>query len=154
SLMGHTISWIIQNPSFLPKTGTTHKLSFPRKKQPAVKSSDINFQSVRAADRYINYFGGNDDHYPHYLTQIQKIFRIEQPDIVIGEATLFHELITIEYCKSINIPFLHPSMPGYPGGRYSIYAANTKTTVGINHEVPSEEFCIAMAEAIRKREKI
>ncbi|RBP69258.1 hypothetical protein [Marinobacter nauticus] len=153
---GHSICWLVQNPIFSPTVGNTFVIPFPGKKQLSECGglSLENFENVKSGDRYINYFGGNDRHYQYYISEIRYWLDREKPDVVIGESTLFHELLTIEECRARGIPFFHPSMPGYPGGRYSIYAYDSKEPLGESDDMPSDEFCFALAEAIRKRERI
>lgn len=153
---GHSICWLVQNPVFLPTVGDAFVIPFPGKKQLSESRglSLENFGHVKLGDRYINYFGGNDRHYQYYISKIRCWLDREKPDVVIGESTLFHELLTIEECRARGIPFFHPSMPGYPGGRYSIYAYDSKDPVGESGDIPSDEFCLVLAEAIRKRERI
>ena len=48
-----------------------------------------------------------------------------EPDVVFGEATLFHELLTIEFCKEADILYLHPTSCRYPNNRFSFYLFDT-----------------------------
>lgn len=150
-------SWLVQNPAFSPTSepqNTVYKIPFPSRADLTKDNKTNELKKVIKADRYINYFGGSEKHYAHYKKSIEHWLDDERPDIVIGESTLFHELITINACRDRKIPYLNPSMPGYPGGRYAIYSYDTKDTVGKNNEIPSRSDCLAMAEAIRKRERI
>lgn len=151
---GHDIVWLVQNPVFLPVDEKAFLMPFPCRADLAAASDAESLEKARRADRYINYFSGSDRHYGYYKFVIESWLDREGPDVVIGESTLFHELITISICRDRGIPYLHPSMPGYPGGRYAIYAYDSKETVGLNSEVPCDADCLAMAEAIRKRERI
>jgi hypothetical protein len=45
---------------------------------------------------------------------------------VVGEATLFHELIAIDVCRRLAIPYVHPGANRYPSGRFSMYASETQ----------------------------
>ena len=152
-----TVAWLVQNPVFYPigePAGVVFTMPFPRRSDLTATFDAAILEKARKADRYINYFGGSDRHYGYYKPLIEAWFDREQPDVVIGESTLFHELITISICRERGIPYLQPSMPGYPGGRYAIYIFDTKEAIGINSEVPCDADCLAMAEAIRKRERI
>ncbi len=155
-LSGHTTTWLVQNPVFAPADESVCVVPFPRRTALAEVTEYIsdNLNWVKSGDRFINYFGGNDRHYSHYERAIKQWLDFEQPDVVIGESTLFHELIVIEQCLSKGIPYFHPSMPGYPGARYSVYSYASKEPLGYNRAVPSEADCLLIAEAIRKREKI
>lgn len=153
---GHAIAWLVQNPVFAPAGDSVCVVPFPRRSELTSVVGDIPeaLHWVRAADRFINYFGGDDRHYRYYARAIKHWLEREQPDVVIGESTLFHELIVIEECRSKGIPYFHPSMPGYPGGRYSVYAYASKKPLGHNLDIPTEADCLIVAEAIRKRERI
>lgn len=153
--LGHSTTWLVQNPIFAPSTESVRIIPFPLPEELAEIDYHMprSLSWARAGDRFINYFGGDDRHYQHYALAIKHWLDHEQPDVVIGESTLFHEFLVIEECRARGIPYFHPSMPGYPGGRYSIYAYSSKEPLGDNRDVPSEADCLAIAEAIRKREK-
>lgn len=154
---GHEVVWLVQNPIFSPPgeaSKSIFTLSFPDRADRTAPVTANTLNRVRKADRNVNYFGGNDQHYFIYQATIEKWLDHECPDVVVGESTLFHELIVIDACRKRNIIYFHPSMPGYPGGRFSIYASDTKQTLGVSGDVPSDADCLAMAEAIRKRERI
>ncbi|WP_131189458.1 hypothetical protein [Stutzerimonas kirkiae] len=151
------VTWLVQNPVFSPvgePMDTVFNMPFPSRSDLVMTSDAGSLGKARKADRYINYFGGSDRHYGYYKSLIKAWIDRERPDVVVGESTLFHELIVISVCRDRGIPYLHPSMPGYPGGRYSIYSYDSKETVGLNSKVPCDADCLAMAEAIRKRERI
>lgn len=155
--LGNSVVWLVQNPVFSPRGGVgdaSYIIPFPVSSDLAGLSITTGLERVRNADRNINYFGGDDRHYLYYLKAIEAWIDREQPDVVVGESTLFHELIIIDVCRKRNIPYMQPSMPGYPGGRYSIYSLDTKETLGLNLDVPNDVDCLAIVEAIRKREKI
>jgi len=156
SVKGHRSIWLAQNPVFAPQGDNVYLIPFPQRKEHFSADEEMlePLSKVKLADRFVNYFGGNDRHYHHYLFAIKKWLDLEKPDVVIGESTLFHELLVIEECRARRIPYFHPSMPGYPGGRYSIYAYDTKDPVGQCQDIPDEKFCLALAEAIRNRERI
>ncbi|MCM8564553.1 capsular polysaccharide export protein, LipB/KpsS family [Thauera linaloolentis] len=153
---GHQITWLVQNPIFLPDDESVFLAPFPRGTDlhTELDSRSHELHWARAGDRFINYFGGNDHHYNHYRLHIKKWLDDQAPDAVVGESTLFHEFIVIAECLSRGIPYLHPSMPGYPGGRFSVYAYATKEPLGESRDIPPEQDCLAIAESIRKREKI
>lgn len=155
--MGCKTSWLIQNPVFAPidePLSTLFTVEFPCRTD-LIDAYDIGLlEKTFRADRNINYFGGSAKHYGYYKKMIELWLDCEQPDIVVGESTLFHELITISICRDRGIPYLHPSMPGYPGGRYSIYIYDKKDTIEAHNQVPSDSECLAIAEIIRKRERV
>lgn len=150
---GHKISWIVQNHYFTPSGGSIRIVPVPEKNDlsQAPDSEEISF--IRNSDRNINHFGGNDLHYKYYQNAIDSILDDVKPDVVIGESTLFHELMAIAWCKRNGVPFLNPSMVGYPSGRFSIYAEATKNPVICNGPTPTDEECFAVCEAIRRRER-
>lgn len=153
--MGHSTAWLVQNPIFSPSDGLVYVIPFPKRKEFDLVTVQINrFEQIISGDRFINYFGGNSRHYRYYQSAIKKWLDHVKPDIVIGECTLFHELLVIDECQSRGIPYLHPSMPGYPGNRFSIYTYASKEPAGENSELPSDAECLAVAEAIGKGEKI
>ncbi|MGX4729980.1 hypothetical protein [Pseudomonas corrugata] len=151
---GHEISWIVQNPNFMPKIGKINVIPFPSRKDMRPLRGGSGLEKVVRSDRYINYFGGNTLHYEYYNTRIAGILLEEKPELIIGEATLFHELMVVEWCRSNDVLFFHPSMPGYPGGRFSIYFGDTKDAFEGATDLPADEECYSLAEAIRRRERV
>lgn len=151
---GHEVSWIVQNPNFMPVHGRVTVLGFPRRGDLSAPDDAQGLGRVRASDRHINYFGGHSAHYGYYKNAIWRALDAAEPDLVIGEATLFHELIAVEWCRLHEVSYFHPSMPGYPSGRYSIYLLDSKTAIPGASDIPSDEDCWLLAEAIRKRESI
>ncbi|ROL66508.1 hypothetical protein [Pseudomonas vranovensis] len=151
---GHTVRWVVQNPLFTPIHGQATVIAFPRGSNLTPLANDEVCTRTCKSDRLLNYFGGQPTHYNYYKSAIWQALDQAKPDLVIGEATLFHELLAVEWCKQHQVPFFHPSMPGYPGGRYSIYAGDSKEAIGVSTDCPTDEDCFALAEAIRKREKV
>lgn len=154
ALLGCSVIWIVQNPVFTPQRENVYVIPFPRRRDLSVDKAVSGLDHIRRADRNINYFSGNDHHYAHYHRLINAWLDREQPDLVIGESTLFHELLMVECCRERGIPYLHPSMPGYPGGRYAVYTYDSKETLGRSDGAPTAQECLALAEAIRKRERV
>ena len=153
---GHDTTWLVQNPVFAPTDESVYVVPFPLRRELSAVCSEIS-ESLRwvvAGDRFINYFGGNDRHYRYYEHAINLWIDREKPDVVVGESTLFHELIAIDVCRKRGIPYFHPSMPGYPGGRFSVYSYASKEPLGTSNAVPIDQDCLLIAEAIRKREKV
>ena len=154
---GHEVVWLVQNPIFSPSGEAAENIftiPFPGRSDRVDLAAANGLERVRKADRYVNYFGGDDRHYGYYQAAIETWLDREKPDIVVGESTLFHELIVIDACRKRHISYFHPCMTGYPGGRFSIYAYDKKETLGLSGDVPNDVDCLAMAEAIRKRERI
>ncbi|MAU58235.1 MAG: hypothetical protein CMC33_01070 [Flavobacteriaceae bacterium] len=121
---GHEISFLVQNKIFTPKNFDYQMIQYPSKND--LKKSSKNLQKIIRADRNINYFGGNNDHYDYYYAQIEKYITRYQPSVVFGESTLFHELMAIEICRKNRILYLHPSEIGYPKDRIAFYNFDTK----------------------------
>ena len=120
----HEIRFLVQNKIFTPKKFDFHVIPYPSKND--LKKSSKNYQKIIKADRNINYFEGNDNHYNYYYKQIEKYIIEYQPSVVFGESTLFHELMAVEICKRNKILFLHPSEIGYPKDRIAFYNYDTK----------------------------
>lgn len=151
---GHAVVWLVQNPVFTPSGDGVFVTPFPQRRELSGHREATISDKIRCADRNINYFSGRDRHYRYYRDAIEQWLDLERPEVVIGESTLFHELMVIDSCRRRGVPYLHPSMPGYPGGRYSVYAYDSKEPLGHNDDLPSEADCLALAEAIRKRERM
>jgi hypothetical protein len=100
-------------------------------------------------DRGRTLFGGGQRHYTHYRAEIERALSNLRPDVVIGEATLFHELLIIAACQEHGIPYLHPTVTRYPGGRMVIFDGNTQTPVSGSGETWPEDRLEACAEALR-----
>jgi hypothetical protein len=144
---GHQIHWIVQNHTFRPTMGTVHILPYFRQ-QPIQKNDAAPIKRVIAAHRGINYFGATDDHIFYYQQQISDCLAAVQPDLVIGECTLMHELLTIEICRERDILFLHPTSCRYPVGRFAFYKYDSLEAFGGSGEVLSEEKAIFTATQI------
>lgn len=125
SKKGHTIHWIIQNHSFLPK-GFSNKHIIPYPKKPFEFSVDEDIVKIIKGDRQINHFKKKDLSYFYYYNQkIKEILEKIQPDIIFGEATAFHELLVVKNAKELKIPYLNPTTSRYPVGRFAFYEYDT-----------------------------
>ena len=102
----YEIHWLIQNKEFLPsKDFTSHLIPYPQSKIEFTRDEEI--ESLIRIDRQFNHFEKKDSSYFYYYNQkIAELLDIIQPDIVFGESTAFHELITIVQCKRKDILFL------------------------------------------------
>jgi hypothetical protein len=133
---GNEIAWMVQNPAFQPSTpsGAVNLLPFPASGQPEDRLLGDNWVSEHypdlIGDRGRRYFHGNCDHYEHYDAVIGEMLDHLQPDAVIGEPTLFHELLTIGQCRKRRIPYLHPTASRYPGGRFTVFSGDTQNSLG------------------------
>jgi len=139
---GFEIAWIVQNHYFSPDAKEVIKIPYP--KYTHLESSDSknkSFSFIKSTDRIINYFDGSDSHYTYYHQEFAKALDDIKPDLVIGESTLFHELIIIDICKRSNIPYLHPSSSSYPPKRFSFFQNDSKIPFGGEEkEFDSQEY--------------
>tara|TARA_B100001057_G_scaffold501049_1_gene620038 strand:+ start:796 stop:2112 length:1317 start_codon:yes stop_codon:yes gene_type:complete len=135
----HSISWIVQNNQFKPKHGDIFKIKYP-KKTDLKTSNNKNILDISKTDRIINHFSGNNLHYDYYFKEISKRIRSIKPDIVFGESTQFHELISIKICKKYNIPYLNPSSTSYPKNRFFFYMYDKKNPFKINNSINNINF--------------
>lgn len=124
---GHNVGWIVQNPAYAPPggTGAVFALGFP-------KSGDIVDAPVPAAlstDRGRQYFGAGARHYSFYERRVAEALDRLRPNAVIGEPTLMHELLIVAECRRRAIPYLHPTMTRYPGGRFNVLDGDTQIPV-------------------------
>ena len=97
------VNWLVQNNLFLPKNGNIYKIPYPQKKN-LQKSKQ--YKDLILKDRNIKFFQSSSDHYDYYYNEIKKLLKKIKPNIVIGEATLFHELLTIQLCKELKIKYI------------------------------------------------
>lgn len=143
------IGWLVQNPLSPGTFGQRFRLPLPDAKDLSDAPLLPWHERIARGDRNIQHFGGNARHYWHYTRHIQLALDAFQPDLVVGESTLFHELITIELARQRSIPFLQPSTCRYPVGRFSIYRDDTLETVGGSGETLSDKFYRSFLEHIR-----
>ncbi len=149
---GHDIAWLVQNPLFAPKAfaGEVQVLPFPRTGAGDATTSDeswIDAGDAAAADRGRRYFNAGTAHYAHYAQAIDRVLS-RRPDVVVGESTLFHELIAIDRCRATGIDYLHPCANRYPGGRFSLFAFDTQIPAAGSSEVWPEAAALELAERI------
>jgi hypothetical protein len=126
---GHDIAWLVQNPVFaraLP--GRRHLIPFPRARDLEGEVDLADFPAL-ATDRGREHFGAGHAHYAYYARRIEAVIDREAPDVVLGEPTLFHELLALDVCERKSIPFVHPVGERYPAGRFAIYAGATQRPV-------------------------
>ena len=124
---GHEIHWILQNPMFCPKVGQVHVLPFPTD---AEKQQDDSLAWLSDVDRGVRWFGGDGTHWHPYNLRILQILKTVKPDVVFGEPTQFHELLTLENARSLDIRFLVPCGTRYPVGRLQFFDYDTLNPVG------------------------
>jgi hypothetical protein len=137
---GDDIHWMVQNPAYDPGVPRVHRLRLCRKGEPsaAVDPSRAEIlRSLSSSDRSITIYGGSHEHYPHYWEQIRAYLQSIRPDVVIGEATLFHELLTVAICKELEIPYLNPSSMRYPTRRFGFHLGDSLRVVGGDETAPA-----------------
>lgn len=129
---GHAVHWLVQNHQFVPGTGEIYKIPYPQDLQLDAHSAGCNpdLEFVRSADRNVNYFGGDTAHYPYYWCSITGYLEKLRPDLVMGECTLFHEMMCIRLCRRLSIPYLQPTSCRYPTGRISFYRYDSTDIFG------------------------
>lgn len=123
---------MVQNPAYRSFTsaGAIHLLPFPDSSQTEDGQFGDDWVSENfpdlVGDRGRRYFHRNCGHYEHYDAAIGQLLDHLQPDAVIGEPTLFHELLAVAHCRRRNIPYLHPTATRYPGGRFTVFSGDTQ----------------------------
>ena len=132
---GIEISWLIQNKEFTPNL-ESKKYSIPYPNAEIDIQLDNEIESLIKIDRQFNHFKQKDSSYFYYYNQkIKEILEEIKPNIVYGESTAFHELLTILNCKRKDILYLNPSSCRYPKGRFSFYKYDTLTPYSGSGEV-------------------
>lgn len=154
---GHAIAWIVQNPVYRPPAaaGAVHVLPFPptgpRARLPVGGDDETWVQALYPAlvgDRGRRHFHGQCSHYRHYDAEIRALVEQVQPDVVIGEPTLFHELLAVGICRERGIPYLHPTATRYPGGRFTVFEGDSQQVIGGSGERMPAAAVRELAEAI------
>ncbi|MEO1032360.1 MAG: hypothetical protein AAFX55_13190 [Bacteroidota bacterium] len=151
---GHDIHWLIQNKQFLPsKEFNNYIVDYPKSN---LNYEEIDYvEKVIFSDRQINHFNKKDKSYFYYYnTKIEELIKIIEPDVVFGESTAFHELLTIENCKRLNILYLNPSTCRYPVGRFSFYKYDTLEPYSGSGEELGDEMAKEIINQIVNRKAI
>lgn len=137
---GHTVAWAVQNPMFadgLP--GRVFIMPFPRPTG-AVSPWNPEEWPLLVTDRGRQYFGSGHAHYSHYEAQYRSILDDFQPQLVLGEATLFHELLAVAEARRRAIPYFHPSAERYPQDRFCFFHDVTQEAyAGEGYQYPDGE---------------
>ncbi|MDE2453301.1 MAG: hypothetical protein KGL43_06880 [Burkholderiales bacterium] len=151
---GHEIHWLVQNPVFAPRWGRIHLLPFPPRGMGSTEASADDYGWLRRTDRGVLHFGGNDRHYPHYDRHIASILQAVGPDVVFGEATEFHELLTIGRSRQLGITYLSPNATRYPPDRLTFNLYDTLDSIGGEGTLLNDDEVRALLDAIRGRKVI
>ncbi|MBQ4820083.1 hypothetical protein [Aquimarina sp. MMG016] len=126
---GFQVSFLIQNNYYAPKKEdfNCHIIPFPDSKELNKEyKADSEIINIINSDRMQNFFHKKGTSYFYYYNEkIEEILDLVKPDVVFGESTAFHELITIKNCKKRNILYLNPSTCRYPKNRFSFYKYDT-----------------------------
>jgi hypothetical protein len=153
---GHEIAWLVQNPVFAPSafahSDRMRVLPFPPRAGGRTGADEDAFvrqhYPALLTDRGRRYFGAGVGHYAHYASEIQRSLNEAQPDLVVGESTLFHELIAIDCCRASGVPYVQPVANRYPRGRFSLFAYDTQHAVAGSGDSLPEGEARALAERI------
>jgi hypothetical protein len=146
---GHHIAWLVQNPLFgrgLP--GRRLTIPFPTVRDLDPTADPADYPDLET-DRGRDYFEGGAAHYPYYAATIDRLIEAERPDLVIGEPTLFHELLALGVCTRRNILFAHPVGERYPPGRFNIFYGPTQRPLIFSGERLDPELALDLATRIR-----
>lgn len=143
---GHEVSWIVQNPAYAPNISGQRIIQIPFPKKKDFKEGLIPDPVI--TDRGRTYFGAGQRHYAYYQNHLEAALTELAPDVVIGEPTLFHELLTIGICRNRAIPYLHPTMNRYPSGRFMILESDSQNPISGSGEVWDDTTLDALASAV------
>ena len=109
---GFDVHFLVQSPMFRPRNlKNIHFIEIPNKKTLESTKVQVPFKLksyLESRDRGFRYFNSGSDHYGYYHSKIKEVLETISPDLVVGECTLFHELITIFLCKELSLKFVHP----------------------------------------------
>lgn len=146
------IHFVVQNHSFKSNTGKNHVINYPSNNLPKI-ASDKEFNEIIKSDRQLNFFKKKDKRYlQYYYNEIKNILIKLQPKVVFGEATAFHELMTIKICKELDILYLNPCTSRYPVGRFSFYLYDTLEPFnGSNSVFPKEDVVEIIDSIVHKK---
>lgn len=147
---GNEVLFLVQNHRFKPRYGRVTILPYPgRINVNRILNAD---NELIKSDRNINYFHHRGtEHYAYYRQMIREYLNRERPDVVFGESTAFHELLTIDLCKELSIPYLQPSTCRFPTGRFSFYRYDTLEPFSGSGEVLPDTEAIALVDRIVHR---
>lgn len=145
---GIPVDWLVQNPLFKPKSGNVHLLPFPESWHLAASREHPPSPLLRA-DRGSRFFEAGERHYDFYAAEIERVLLAVRPALVLGEVTLFHELLTIEACERLEIPYVHPAASRYPAGRFTLLRADSQRPLVWSGHALEPDVLVDMARDIR-----
>jgi hypothetical protein len=154
STSGFEIHWLVQNPVFAPDFGQVHLMPFPPATARHSQAMDGAYDWLSRTDRGVLHFGVNTGHYPHYAHHIEAVLDTVQPDFVFGEATEFHELLTLHHARKRGIRYLSPNATRYPSDRLAFMSYDTLNPVGGDGSRLDDAAAATMLDGIRHRKVI
>ncbi|EKF54431.1 hypothetical protein I215_12403 [Galbibacter marinus] len=151
---GHEIYWLIMNHRFIPKNGKAFCIDYPNGKSTSTRKNDY-LDDIISTDRQLRFYSlKSEEHFYYYDEKINKLIDDIKPDVVFGEPTSFHHLITIEACKKRDILYLHPGTCRYPINRFAFYKHDTLEIFGGSNETLNVDEAKQIIECIAHREVI
>jgi hypothetical protein len=149
---GYSSNYLILNKFYSKKRDDEILIPATRKKYKVLKENIKLFDKIKTSDRQFNDFGAKDySHYQYYHDKITEIISKLNPDIIIGEAASFQDLLTIEVAKKNNILYLNPMSCRYPKSRFSFYQYDSCNPYLGSGEIKSEEKTILEIDEIINR---
>lgn len=147
---GFAIHWIVQNHFFgkdLP--GSVHKIPYPKRVGMPVEGWSRRYP-ILVTDRGRQHFNAGTAHYDHYADYIRKVMTDVRPAMVIGESTLFHELLSVAIAEELGVPFIHPAAERYPSDRFVMFSGISQTALVESDEAMSVDDARAFAQRVRE----
>ena len=148
---GHEIHWLVQNRQFSPAFGEVHELPIPNKREGKAVFEGDNYGDIRRTDRGVVYFGLSGSHYAHYDRHIGSVLDRVRPDLIFGECTQFHELLTVREARRLSVPYLVPNATRYPVDRMCFFGYDTYVPIGGEGMDLGDEAASEMLSAITAR---
>jgi hypothetical protein len=147
---GFEIHWIVQNQMFssgLP--GFVHKLAYPRRNERDGEDCVARYP-ILTTDRGRQYFQAGSGHYPYYAQQISEILDSVKPCMVVGESTLFHELLAVSLSEERGIAFVHPTPERYPPNRFVMFSGSSQKPYVKSGDILSDEEAQIFSRRVRE----
>jgi hypothetical protein len=146
---GIPCAWLVQNPVFAPRNaGPVYRLNFPSAADRNEGGNEEDRFACLASDRGRLHFDAGDAHYSFYARQIDSAIREIAPALVIGETTLFHELLAVDAARAQQIPYVMPDGERYQPDRFTLLRGGTLHRYGRSNEKLNAAERRAMAERI------
>ncbi|MBQ0929631.1 hypothetical protein [Ideonella alba] len=154
----HRVVWLVQNPAFVPRAeGCADELRcmpWPAIGARVDEAAALQRHPVLVRERGRLHFDAGCAHYDHYAAEIARALDDWRPDLVVGECTLFHELLAIEACRARGIAFVHPCANRYPAGRFALFQGDTQLpAAGSGERWPADQLA-DLAERIASNREL